>query len=134
MTPRQTLAGRGATDGRDRGQATVELALALPVLCLLLLGVVQLAVVIRDQLVVIEAARAGVRAASVSADPSGAASSAATAAVGTGLSPISAGTSLNGAYVTVTVTMVSITDVPLIGMLLPDIQVQSDATMTLEPP
>lgn len=103
-------------------------------LCLLLLGVVQLAVVIRDQLLVIEAARAGVRAASVSPDPSAAGSTAAAAVVGTGLPPISASTSLNGAYVTVMVTMVSVTDVPLIGMLLPDIEVQGDATMILEPP
>ena len=37
---------------RDRGQATVELALAMPLLCTLLLGVVQVAVVARDRLAV----------------------------------------------------------------------------------
>ena len=38
--------------GHDRGQATVELALALPVLLVVLLGVVQVAVVVRDRLAV----------------------------------------------------------------------------------
>ena len=118
----------------DHGQATVELALALPVLCLLLLGIVQFAIVIRDQLAVIEAARAAVRAASVSADPGGAAAVAANDAVGSGLPSARTSTSLSGQYVTVTVTMINSTDVPLIGFLLPDVQVQSSATMILEPP
>lgn len=41
----------------DRGQATVELALALPMVCLLLLAMVQVAVIGRDQLAVQLAAR-----------------------------------------------------------------------------
>ena len=53
---------------RDRGQATVELALALPLLCVLLLAVVQVAVVARDQLAVQLAAREAARAASVVGD------------------------------------------------------------------
>lgn len=118
----------------DRGQATVELALAMPVLCLLLLGIVQFAVVIRDQLVVIEAARAGARAASVSLDPTGSAAGAVDSAVGPGLAPPTTRTSVSGRYVTVRVSMVSTTDVPLIGLLLPDVEVDSDTTMILEPP
>ena len=54
---------------RQRGQATVELALALPLVCLLLLAVLQVAVVARDRLAVEHAARAAARAAAVSADP-----------------------------------------------------------------
>ena len=49
----------------ERGQATVELALCLPMLCLLLLGVVQVAVVVRDHLAVQVAAREAARAAAV---------------------------------------------------------------------
>ena len=45
--------------GADRGQAVVELALALPLLVLFLLTVVQLTVVVRDQLAVVHAAREG---------------------------------------------------------------------------
>ena len=121
-------ASESTVGGRDRGQATVELALATPVLCLLLLGVVQLAVVVRVQLAVIEAARVGARAASVAADPS-------TAAAGvTALDGANVSTSADGQFVTVTVTAISSTDVPLIGALLPDVEVAGRATMLLEPP
>jgi Flp pilus assembly protein TadG len=50
------------------GQATVELALALPLVALLLLAVVQAALVARDQVLVTHAAREGARAAAVSAE------------------------------------------------------------------
>lgn len=119
----------------DRGQATVELALATPVLCLLLLGIVQVAVVVRDQLDVIEAARVGARAAAVAADPAGAASSAVGAVTNTtGSRSVRVSTAVSGGSVTVTVTAESVTDVPLIGPLLPDIELTGRATMILEPP
>jgi len=116
---------------RDRGQSTVELALALPLICLLLLGVVQLAVVLRDQLVVIEAARLGARAAAVSAAPASAATGVATRAIARGAR---VDTSEDGAMVTVSVTLVNHTDVPLIGVLLPDVEVRGRASMLFEPP
>ena len=53
----------------ERGQAAVELALALPVVVLLLLGMLQVALVGRDQLAIELAAREAARAAAVSADP-----------------------------------------------------------------
>ena len=55
------------------GQAAVELALALPVVVVLLLGMLQVALVGRDQLAVELAAREAARAAAVSADPGSAA-------------------------------------------------------------
>jgi Flp pilus assembly protein TadG len=64
-------------DSGDSGQSTVELALTIPLLMLLLLGAVQVAIIIRGQLTVVHAAREGARAAAVSA----AAGAAATAAV-----------------------------------------------------
>ena len=115
----------------ERGQATVELALAMPLLCLLLLGVVQIAVVVRDQLVAIEAARVGARAASVSADPAGAAEGAVRRAVS---SPVRVSTATQDGYVTVSVTIENPTDVPLIGVLMPSVEVRASATMQLEPP
>ena len=51
----------------DHGQATVELALVLPVLVLFLLALVQTALVARDEVLVQDAARAAVREASVGA-------------------------------------------------------------------
>ncbi len=117
---------------RDPGQATVELALCLPMLCVLLLGVVQVAVVVRDQLSVELAAREAARAAAVAADASGAGTSAARAAVR--LAPLDVRISTGDATVTATVRYVDHTDVPLIGMLLPDVTVSADVTMRLEPP
>ena len=43
--------------GRDRGQSTVEVALLLPFVALLLLAVVQVGLVARDQVLVVHAAR-----------------------------------------------------------------------------
>ena len=45
--------------------AAVEFALVLPILLIVALGVVQIGLILRDQLVLVEAARAGAREASV---------------------------------------------------------------------
>ena len=116
----------------DKGQATVELALCLPLLFLFLLGIVQLVVVVRDQLAVQLAAREAARAAAVAAPSAGAAQGAAGRAVS--LRPLSVATALSIDTVTVTVSHVTHTDVPLIGALLPDFTVDAAATMALEPP
>ena len=87
--------------------------------------------VVRNQLAAIEAARVAVRAASVSATPSAAAAGAGAQAVNV---PVRIATSQTGGYVTVVATIHTPTDVPLIGALLPDIDVRATATMTLEPP
>ena len=50
---------------RERGQATVELALGLPVVLLGVLLVVQVGLVVADQVRVVHAAREGVRVAAV---------------------------------------------------------------------
>ena len=50
---------------RDGGQATVELALGLPLVCLLAAGVLQVGLVARHQLAVQEAARRGARSKTV---------------------------------------------------------------------
>ena len=49
----------------DGGQATVEFALALPLLAMLLLAVVQVGLVVRDQAVLTHAAREAARAVAV---------------------------------------------------------------------
>jgi Flp pilus assembly protein TadG len=121
-----------SSDRRDAGQATVELALCLPLLCMFLLGIVQLVVIVRDQLAVQLAAREAARAAAVAESSAASAQDATTRAVA--LRPLTVATELSSDVVTVTVSHVTRTDVPLIGALLPDITVTATATMALEPP
>jgi Flp pilus assembly protein TadG len=116
----------------DRGQATVELALCLPLLFMFLLGIVQLVVIVRDQLAVQLAAREAARAAAVAGSPDTSAQGAANRAVTLRPLIVDTGTAID--TVTVTVSHITHTDVPLIGALLPDITVNASATMALEPP
>jgi Flp pilus assembly protein TadG len=63
---------RTTTNDREDGQATVEFALVLPVLALLLLGIVQFGIAFNHYLTLTDAVRAGARQAAVSrpvADP-----------------------------------------------------------------
>lgn len=53
----------------DRGSAVVEFALVLPLVLLLLVGLVEVALVARTQLEVVNAAREGAREAAASPDP-----------------------------------------------------------------
>ena len=123
---------RAASANRsDSGQAAVELALALPLFCLLLLAAVQIVVVAGDQLLVIQAARVAARAAAVSADPVTAGNDAAHRVLG-GTAQVS--TATHDAYVTVTVSITNGTDVPLVGALMPEVYLVGHATMLLEPP
>ena len=55
----------------DSGQATVELALVMPLITGLLLIILNVGLIVRDQLAVWHAASAGARAASISSDSLG---------------------------------------------------------------
>lgn len=117
---------------RDRGQATVEFALALPLVAVLVLGIVQLVVVARDQLAVELAAREAARAAVVAASPGPAARAAAQASVG--LTPLDVAVVESADRITVTVRHRTTTDVPLIGLAIGDVEVTAVVTMQREPP
>ena len=121
-----------ASARRDRGQAAVELALALPVVVVIVLGVVQIVAVVGDQLAVELAAREGARAAAVAADPAAAARSAAERSTAVG--PLEVSTSTTHGRVTVTVRYRSPTDVPIIGSFVGDAVVEASASMVREPP
>ena len=54
--------------GRERGSAVVEFALVLPILLLLCLALVQVGLLARDQLLLVQASRAGSRQAAVDPD------------------------------------------------------------------
>ncbi len=58
----------GSVTRSERGQATVEFALVLPLLLLLTVAVVQVARVTAHQIAVVDAARAGARVAAVGPD------------------------------------------------------------------
>lgn len=115
----------------DRGQATVELALTLPFLCVLVLGVVQVAVLGRDRLAVQLAAREAARAASVTADPRAAA---ATGTRAVRLRGVEVEVFTAGDTVRAVARYTDPTDVPLIGLVLPDVVVEAEVTMAVEPP
>ena len=115
----------------DAGQAVVELALCVPLVCLLLLGVVQVGLVVRDDLVVLHLAREAARAASVSAAPGSAARGALAAGPPIGASVTVAG---DRDTVRVVVAATSRTDVPIVGLLVPDVRLRAEAVMTREPP
>jgi Flp pilus assembly protein TadG len=116
----------------ETGQAAVELALALPVVVVLLLGMLQVALVGRDQLAIELAAREAARAAAVSADPAAAARSAADRV--TTLRPLQVTVTAGADTVTVTVRHTSATDVAMVGRFIGDVALQATVTMALEPP
>lgn len=118
----------------ELGQASVELALVLPLLGLLLLAVIQVGLVVRAQLLVAQAAREAARAAAVDPDAEAAQKAAEAAApldaqrllvkVGPRSSP--------GSLVRVDVSYTARTDVPLVGRLIGDVELHANATMRVE--
>ena len=128
--PRRRSAGRRP----DRGQATVELALVLPLIAMLLLALVQAVIVARDQILVTHAAREAARAAAVDPDP-GAARRAARDA-----GPLVAGRldvavherGPVGGRVRVEVRYGEPARLPVVGRLLGDLTLRSEATMRVE--
>ena len=119
----------------DRGQATVELALVLPLVAVLVLVVLQVGLVVRDHLLVEHAAREAARAASVAdADRSSAANRAAVRAADLDADRlrVSSNVTDGGERVAVHVDYRSATDVPLVGLLLPDVELRGDAVMRVE--
>ena len=127
-----TGAGRRSSPSADRGQAALEFALALPLVMVLVLGVVQVIVVTSHRAAVERLARDGARAASVSADPGGAARAAVER--GTRLRPVEVDTATSASSVTVSVRYVDPTSVPVVGAVIGDVALEATATMPLEPP
>lgn len=126
------------TGDRDEGQAATELALVLPLLVLLLLAVVQVALVARDQVLVVHAAREAVREAAVDPRPAAVRRAAHSSASETlKKNRLTTETSHIGGVsdmVTVRVTYRAPTDVALVGPLLPDVVVRAKAAMRVESP
>lgn len=118
----------------QRGQATVELALVLPVAVLLALAVAQVAVVAVDSVLVHHAAREAARAAAVEPNVAIATEAAHGAA---GLDAARLDVSLSGGrsrgeHLSVTARYTSATTVPLIGRMLGDVDLQASVTIRVE--
>lgn len=118
---------------RQRGQAAVELALVLPLVLLLFLGLAQVGLVVRDDVLVVHAAREAARRAAVDRGD-GAPRTAALAGTGLTSSRLDVETRRDEAAGTVTETVRyrSPTGLPLIGPLLPDVPLEAKATMREE--
>jgi len=101
----------------ERGQATVELALVLPVVVVLLLLVMQAGLAVRDRLVVLHGVRVAARA--VIVEPTGSAAGEALRRSGVGAAgTVTLGGELRpGGLAEVTVTMRP-TTVPIVGRVL----------------
>jgi Flp pilus assembly protein TadG len=114
----------------ESGQATVEFALVLPLVFFLILAVLQTALVVRDYVATVHAAREAARAASVDRDPDAPRTAARRvlrrAQVEVGPRPAV------GAPVRVEVTYTSHTDLPLVGRLFPDPELHATVTMRAE--
>lgn len=132
------IGGRAGASGYEpkpeSGQATVELALLLPVILMLVLAVLQVGLVARDQVLVTNAAREAARAAAVD----GRAGAALDAARRSGpLDPAELRVDVGprgpvGSTVRVVVRYRSVTDAPLVGPLVGDVELRADATMRVE--
>lgn len=121
---------RGRRGSAIAGQATVELALVLPVLVLFLLALVQTALVARDEVLVQDGARAAVREAAVGAG-GGRVRDAARRTLG-GVEVEVHRSGGVGGPVEVRVRYREHTDLPLIGPLFPDVTLRAHATMRAE--
>ena len=106
--------------------------MCLPLVVVLVLGLVQVALVARDQLAIELAAREGARAAAVSAAPAAAARAAVDRTIT--IAPVSVDVAAGSSTVTVKVSYVNRTDVPVIGAAIGDVDLSASVTMALEPP
>ncbi|MEA2460202.1 MAG: hypothetical protein QOH90_379, partial [Actinomycetota bacterium] len=118
------------------GQATLELALGLPVVVVLIAVLVQVGIVVGDQIRVWHAAREAVRVAAVDSDEN----HVRRAAEAGGLSPLELEVDPETAYrvqgepVTVNVSFSGSRRVPLLGNLIGPRTLVAEATMRLENP
>jgi hypothetical protein len=118
----------------SEGQAAVELALALPLLAMLLLALLQLGLLVRDQILVVHAAREAVRQAAVdsSTDAAKRAASGSSGLIPDRLDVSLTGRGGPGTRVRAAVRYRAPTDVPLVGAMVGDFHLSAEATMRVE--
>lgn len=116
------------------GQATVEVVLLLPVVVLALLLVIQVGLIARSQVLVVNAAREGARAAAVDGPAAARAAAGRSPGIDERRLVVSAVVEpgSTGDLVRVEVRYRAATDVPLVGPLIGDPTVSADVTMRVE--
>jgi Flp pilus assembly protein TadG len=121
---------------RDGGQAAVELALVLPLVALVLLAVVQVGLLVRDQVLVVHAAREAAREAAVEPAPDAPrrAALAGSGLEGDRLQVDVSGRGAAGSRVRVEVRYRAPSRVPLVGAAVGDVNLEATATMRVEHP
>lgn len=134
MIRRPGVHGRSAVDPgthRERGQATVEIALLLPVIVVVALAVIQVGLIVHARVMVTHASREGVRVAAVGGDDRAVAQAAMVAGE---LNPARVTVTVDraGGRATVTVNYRAATTVPIVGAVLDDVALTATATMRLE--
>ena len=124
---------------KDRGEcgsAAVEFALVLPLVLLMALALVQVGLLVKDQIVVEEAARAGARQAAVTTDDQETRDAVVAAAVSLDAEELDVSVDREdgaGSAVTVTVVYHAAIDIPLVSWLFPNsVDISGVATMRQE--
>lgn len=118
--------------GDEGGQAAVELVLVLPLVVLVALAALQVALVGRDQVLVVHAAREAARQASLGEDDA-VVSAAAARATALRAERVQVATRRSPAGdIEASVTYTSPTDVPFIGGMVGDVRLTSAVTMRRE--
>lgn len=122
---------RSSMRGPEAGQSTVEFALVLPLVLILILALLQVGVLVRDQIMVLGAAREGVREAIVTPDQGAIAAAAGDAAPGLKLNVrVSRGTR-RGEPAKVDVST-NPAKMPLVGRIVDGMTLKSSAIMRIE--
>ena len=123
----------------DRGQATVEAAMTLPIVLIALLLIVQVGVVVRDAMALVEASREGARAAAVTGDDVSAIDAVKRSAGSLDASRIDieieppSGERTRGAPVTVHLSYADRLTIPIVSKLVSvDVPLRAAATMRIE--
>lgn len=114
----------------EQGQATVEIAVVIPVLAIFLMLIIQVGVVVRQHMLVAHASREAARALSVDNDK-GKAKDLVNKIISEPKIKLDRPNTA-GEYLNVEVSNVVKSPLPIVGELIPDITVKSKTTMRVE--
>jgi TadE-like protein len=123
---------RSCRPGGEDASASVEFALVLPLVLVIGLALLQVGLLAKDQLVVVEAARAGAREATVTVDDAVVREAVIKASVGLAVERLSVSVSREGGVgtpVEVTVRYEDALRLPLVGWLFPSSTTLSDVAV-----